>query len=227
MSDDLIIKENETETDTDAIEIVPEVPGVTETLAGEAPEAPETAAPEARDRGDRGGRGMSKNPRRRPRARSARVKPEFDQRIIGIRRVTRVVAGGRRFSFSVCVVAGNRRGQVGVGMGKAGDTALAVEKAYRTALKHKIDISKTDDNSIPHEVQAKYSSGIVKLYPAPGRGLIAGGAVRDVLELAGLRGVGAKILSRSHNKLNNACATIKALEQLSREIKKYPAKKEK
>ncbi len=166
-----------------------------------------------RARTERGGR-FAKNPRRRPRARTERVKPEFDQRIISIRRVTRVVSGGRRFSFSVCVVAGNHRGQVGVGTGKAGDTALAVEKAYRSALKHKIDIAKTDTNSIPHEVQAKYSSGIVKLYPAPGRGLIAGGAVRDVLELAGLSGIGAKILSRSHNKLNNACATIKALSQL-------------
>ncbi len=199
-----MIKENDVEIEE------AEVEAVEEAVAPEAKAQPAVSE----DRG-RGGR-FEKNPRRRPRARTERVKPEFDQRIIGIRRVTRVVAGGRRFSFSVCVVAGNRRGQVGVGTGKAGDTALAVEKAYRSALKNKIDISKTDTNSIPHEVQAKYSSGIVKLYPAPGRGLIAGGAVRDVLELAGMQGVGAKILSRSHNKLNNAFATIKALSQLQK-----------
>ncbi|GMU73991.1 MAG: 30S ribosomal protein S5 [Candidatus Campbellbacteria bacterium] len=220
MTDEMLTKENE----MDAADVA--------TTVDAAPIAPEKTPVAGRDsfEGDRGGKGgrFEKNPRRRPRARTERVKPEFDQRIIGIRRVTRVVAGGRRFSFSVCVVAGNHRGQVGVGTGKAGDTALAVEKAYRSALKNKIDISKTDANSIPHEVQAKYSSGIVKLYPAPGRGLIAGGAVRDVLELAGMQGVGAKILSRSHNKLNNAFAAIKALEQLSREIrvKKSDVKKD-
>lgn len=206
MSDELLTKENDIEIDSEAIDIAPEeVAAVSE----------KAAVADASERG-RGGDRFSKNPRRRPRARTERVKPEFDQRIIGIRRVTRVVAGGRRFSFSVCVVAGNHRGQVGVGTGKAGDTALAVEKAYRSALKHKIDIAKTDQNSIPHEVQSKYSSGIVKLYPAPGRGLVAGGAVRDVLELAGLSGVGAKILSRSHNKLNNAFAAVKALSQLQK-----------
>lgn len=211
MADEFMTKENEAQIEGDA-ETLPEA--LTASLETEDAPAPEATAP-AGDREKRSGR-FEKNPRRRPRARTERVKPEFDQRIVSIRRVTRVVAGGRRFSFSVCVVAGNRRGQVGVGTGKAGDTALAVEKAYRSALKHKIDISKTDANSIPHEVQAKYSSGIVKLYPAPGRGLIAGGATRDVLELAGLSGVGAKILSRSHNKLNNAFATIKALEQLQK-----------
>lgn len=205
MSDEILTKENEVET-----EIPADTAGNDVDVSVDIP-----AEFERTQDGARGGR-FAKNPRRRPRARTERVKPEFDQRIIGIRRVTRVVAGGRRFSFSVVVVAGNHRGQVGVGTGKAGDTALAVEKAYRTALKHKIDIAKTEQNSIPHEVQAKYSSGIVKLYPAPGRGIVAGGAVRDVLELAGLSGVGAKILSRSHNKLNNAFATIKALSQLQK-----------
>jgi len=217
MSDDATIKENDVEIEEAEVEAAAET-------ADEAA-APETKTPAAPEERGRGGR-FEKNPRRRPRARTERVKPEFDQRIIGIRRVTRVVAGGRRFSFSVCVVAGNHRGQVGVGTGKAGDTALAVEKAYRSALKNKIDISKTDTNSIPHEVQAKYSSGVVKLYPAPGRGLIAGGAVRDVLELAGMQGVGAKILSRSHNKLNNAFAAVSALKQLTREIKKHAPRKE-
>lgn len=162
-----------------------------------------------------GGRGrFSKNPRRAPRARAERVKPEFDQRIIDVRRVTRVVAGGRRFSFSVVVVAGNHKGSVGVGTGKAGDTALAVEKAYRTALKHKITVPLTSTGSIAHEIEKKYSSGRVFMYPAPGRGVVAGGAVRDVLELGGIKDVGAKILSPSKNKLNIAQAAIKALQTL-------------
>ena len=167
-----------------------------------------------------------KNPRRKPRSRPLRARPEFDQRIIDIRRVTRVVAGGRRFSFSVVVVAGNKQGAVGVGTGKAGDTALAVEKAYRDAVKHKIQIPLTDGGSIPHEVESKYSSGIVTLYPAVGRGLIAGGAVRDVLELAGVKDVGSKILSRSKNKLNNARAAIKALQKLTARSRRPKAKKE-
>ncbi len=178
----------------------------------------QTAAPEAsrEERGGRGGRDrrFSKNPRRTPRARAERVKPEFDQRIIDIRRVTRVVAGGRRFSFSVVVVAGNRKGAVGVGTGKAGDTALAVEKAYRSALKNKVVVPVTKTGSIAHEINAKYSSGRVFLYPAPGRGVVAGGAVRDVLELGGIKDVGAKIISPSKNKLNIANAAIKALKTL-------------
>ena len=174
------------------------------------------AAPAARDsRGSRdGGNRFEKNPRRKSRSRTERPKSEYDQRILGIRRVTRVVAGGRRFSFSVAIVAGNHKGAVGVGTGKAGDTALAVEKAYRSAVKHKIQIPLTETGSIAHDVEAKYSSGRVMLYPLPGRGLVAGGAVRDVLELAGVKDVGAKILSPSKNKLNNAQAAIKALGNL-------------
>ncbi len=169
-----------------------------EMLAASAPVASTT--PTSADGGDdRGRRGFSKNPRRQSRTRTERPKQEYDQRIIGIRRVTRVVAGGRRFSFSVTVVAGNHKGAVGVGTGKAGDTALAVEKAYRSAVKHKIQVPVTDTNSIAHDVEAKYSSGYVLLYPAPGRGVVAGGAVRDVLQLAGINDVGGKILSPSKN----------------------------
>lgn len=192
--------------------IAPEAVATPETVAPAAAAAP---APAARaSSGSRDDRHFSKNPRRAPRNRPERVKPEFDQRIIDIRRVTRVVAGGRRFSFSVCVVAGNRRGQVGVGTGKAGDTALAVEKAYRSALKHKVTVPLTKTNSIAHEVESKYSSARVFLYPAAGRGVIVGGAVRDVVELGGIHDVGAKIFSPSKNKLNIAQAAIKALGTL-------------
>jgi small subunit ribosomal protein S5 len=125
------------------------------------------------------------------------------------------VAGGRRFSFSVCVVIGDKKGRVGVGMGKAGDTALAIEKAVNSARKHMITVRRTDTNSIPHESKAKYSSARVILMPAPGRGLVAGSSVRSVLDLAGVTNVTAKLLSGTKNKLNNAQAAIKALTLLS------------
>jgi small subunit ribosomal protein S5 len=131
-----------------------------------------------------------------------------------MRRVTRVVAGGRRFSFSVTLVAGNRKGQVGVGMGKANDTALAIEKAFRDAKKHMITIPMTPNKSIPHDVRAKYASGTVEIRPSKGRGLVAGGAIRSVLEFGGVTDVTAKILSRSKNAINNGRATIKALQTL-------------
>lgn len=153
---------------------------------------------------------------RRPQRREARVKPEFDQKIVSLRRVTRVVAGGRRFSFSVSLVAGNRKGQVGVGLGKAGDTPLAIEKAFRDAKKNMITVNATKDMSIPHDVEAKYSSSWVKIRPVKGKGILAGSSVRTVLELAGLKEVGAKLYSRSKNSANNAYAAVKALKQLER-----------
>jgi len=153
-------------------------------------------------RGGRGGAGFE------------RVKPEFDNKLIQIRRVTRVVAGGRRFAFSVALVAGNRKGSVGVGIGKAADTAAAIEKATKNAKKNMIKVLLTSGMMIPHEVEAKESSATVMIMPAAGRGMVAGSSVRNVLELAGIKNVRAKILSGSKNKLNNARATIKALEQL-------------
>jgi small subunit ribosomal protein S5 len=160
----------------------------------------------------RGGPSDRKNdrkPRREPRA-----KPEFDQKIIDIRRVTRVASGGRRFSFAVSLVAGNRKGSVGVGTGKAGDTSLAIEKALKNAKKHMIKVSTTKEMSIPHDVEAKFSSSRVMIMPAHGKGIVAGSSVRDVLELAGIKDVTAKIRSGSKNKLNNARVAIKALLML-------------
>ncbi|MFA6476270.1 MAG: 30S ribosomal protein S5 [Candidatus Paceibacterota bacterium] len=143
-----------------------------------------------------------------------RPKPEFDQKTINVRRVARVVSGGRRFSFSVALIAGDKNGRVGVGVGKAGDTALAVEKALNKAKKAMIRVNMTDKKSIPHEVSAKYKSARVDLRPAKGRGLVAGSAVRVVLALAGLHDVNAKIVSRSKDKLNIARAAILALSSL-------------
>lgn len=144
-----------------------------------------------------------------------RVKPEFEQKIIDIRRVTRVVAGGRRFSFSVALVIGDRKGSVGVGTGKANDTSLAIEKAFRSAKKDLTKLRLNKNNSIPHAVWAKYSSASIMIMPNKGKGLVVGSSARIVLDLAGAKDTTAKILSGSKNKLNIAQATVKALGKLS------------
>lgn len=159
-------------------------------------------------------REFRKNTRKGPPRREARTKPEFDQKIISLRRVTRVVTGGRRFAFSVGVVIGDRKGKVGVGLGKAGDTPVAIDKAVRDARKNMIKVAMTKHGSIPHEVEAKYSSSRVLIMRAPGKGILAGSSVRTVLEFAGLKEVSSKIFSRSKNKVNNARAAIKALSTL-------------
>lgn len=160
--------------------------------------------------GVRGG-GFKKNTRRS--SREGKPRSEFDQKILDIRRVTRVVSGGRRFSFSVALVAGNKKGQVGVGIGKAGDTSLAIDKALKNAKKNMIKVPLNKYSTIPHEVSAKYTSSRVTIAPAIGKGVIAGSSVRQVIELAGIKDVVAKIHSGSKNKLNNAKVAIKALSK--------------
>jgi len=162
-----------------------------------------------------GGRGGPGGQRGRGGPRGQRTPSEYDQKILNIRRVARIVAGGRRFTFSVAMVIGNRKGSVGVGTGKAGDTVLAIDKATRSAKKSMIKLNLTKDNSIAHEVSQKYSSATVMIRPARGKGLVAGSAVRIVLELGGVTDTTAKVVSRSKNKLNIARATIKALKKLS------------
>ncbi len=151
-----------------------------------------------------------------------RSKPEFDQKIINIRRVTRVVAGGRRFSFSVALIAGDRKGSVGLGLGKAGDTALAINKAVRNAKKNMVRLNLTKHMSIPHELSAKFSSSKVVLMPNKGRGLVAGSVVRDIVKLSGMKDITGKIISNSKNKLNNAKAVMKALSTISSKYAKLP-----
>lgn len=156
-----------------------------------------------------------RRPRRRISGREEKQKSEFDHKLITIRRVSRTVAGGRRFSFSALVAVGNRKGKIGIGQGKSGDTPIAIEKAVRDAKKHLITIELTKQGRIPHEAYAKYSSARVKIMPAPGRGILAGSATRSVLELAGVKEVNAKILSGSKNALNIARATVKALSLIN------------
>ncbi len=145
---------------------------------------------------------------------SRKEKPEFDNKIIDIRRTARVVAGGRRFSFRVSVVIGNKKGEVGVGVGKAVDTPSAIEKAIRDAKKNMVKLNLTKDFSIPHAVETKMASAKIIINPvSKGRGLVAGSSVRVVLDLAGVRSVNAKIITRGKNKLNIARAAIKALSE--------------
>ncbi len=144
-----------------------------------------------------------------------RERSEFDQKVLDIRRTARVVAGGRRFSFRVTVALGNRKGKVGLGVGKGGDVAGAIEKAVNQAKKNLIIIPLNDKKTIPHEVEAKFGAAKVLIKPgAEGRGLIAGGPLRIIADLAGIKNITGKILGRTVNKLNNARATMEALKKL-------------
>lgn len=160
-------------------------------------------------RGDRGTRG-------RPSRGGDDRRSEFAQKLIGIRRVARVMAGGRRFNFSVAIVLGDKKGRVGVGLGKAADTALAIEKATRAAKRSMITLDLTREMSIPRNIEAKYCASRVEIRPSPGKGLVAGSSVRTVLEIGGVSDVTAKILSRSHNPINNARAAIEALRKIAK-----------
>lgn len=192
--------------------IVPVAPEANAPGQAGAPAAqPAERKPFARGQG-RGGRGD--RGRGRPGRGGDERRSEFAQKLIGIRRVARVMAGGRRFNFSAALVLGDKKGRVGVGIGKAADTALAIEKATRAAKRSMITLKLKDGRTIPHNVEAKYCASRVEIRPSPGRGLVAGSSVRTVLELGGVSDVTAKILSRSHNSINNARAAIEALRKI-------------
>lgn len=208
-------QEATTDVQSDAAVQAPAAAAPEKAAATDAPAAtPGDRGPRRRRGGNdrRGGAQGGRRPRRG--GRPERVRPEYDQKIVSIRRVTRVMAGGRRFSFSVSMVIGDKKGKVGVGVGKAGDTQLAIEKSVRDAKKNMIVVPMNKDGHVPHDVHVKYASSEVMIMPAPGRGLVAGSSVRTVLELAGVKDVTAKIFSRSKNKLNNARAAVEALKQL-------------
>jgi small subunit ribosomal protein S5 len=138
---------------------------------------------------------------------------EFEEKVIAIDRVARVVKGGRRFRFRATVVVGDGKGRVGVGVGKGGEVMTAIAKAVSRA-KSQMIVVPLRDHTIPHEIQVKFAGAIVLLKPASaGTGVIAGGAVRNVVEVAGIRDLLTKSLGSS-NKVNNAYATIAALSQL-------------
>jgi small subunit ribosomal protein S5 len=141
-------------------------------------------------------------------------KSEYDQKVLEVARVTRVVAGGRRFRFRIIVAIGNRAGKVGIGIAKAQDVTAGVEKAVVNAKKNLISVP-LKEGSISHEVAVKFGAAKVILKPAKrGKGLVAGGVVRVICDLVGITDISSKIVSRSTNKLNNTLATIEALKKL-------------
>ncbi len=138
----------------------------------------------------------------------------FDEKLLDLRRVVRVTAGGKRFSFRATLVIGDKKGRVAVGIAKGKDVAQAIAKAKASAEKRLVNVP-IIDGTIPHEITAKYCAAKILLKPAKeGHGLVAGGPVRIVCDLAGIRNLSAKILGRTPNKLSNARATLEALKNL-------------
>lgn len=157
-----------------------------------------------------------RNDRRAPRGRrneQVREEKQFEELVINIDRVSRVVKGGRRFRFKALVVVGNRKDKVGVGVAKGGDVQAAVAKATDVAKKHLVTLP-LNGETIPHDSEVKYSGARVLIKPAaPGTGIIAGGVVRQIIGVTGVRNLLTKSLG-STNKVNIAYATIEALREL-------------
>lgn len=142
------------------------------------------------------------------------VKDEFDSSVLDLARVTKVTGGGKKLRFRAVIVVGNKKGKVGIGVAKGKDVAQSVEKATRLAKNDIFEIPSFGD-TIPFEVEAKYGPARVFLKPqAKGKGVVAGGVVRIICTLAGIRDISSKLLSRSRNKLNIARATMAALNKL-------------
>lgn len=141
------------------------------------------------------------------------MKKDFDQKVVEVKRVTRVVAGGKRMRFRALVVIGDKKGKVGVGLRKGADVSEAVQKAVNQAKKNMVAVQLVND-TIPHEIKMKYKSSVIFLKPArPGTGIIAGGSIRSVLDLVGVKNVLSKMLGSS-NKVNNVMATYMALTSM-------------
>jgi small subunit ribosomal protein S5 len=157
--------------------------------------------------------------------RGKKEKPEFDQKLLDLARVTRVVKGGRRFSFRATLVIGNRKGRVGVGVGKGPDASESIKKAFNDAKKNLINVT-MKKGTILHELNYKSGSAKILIKPAAeGRGIVAGGAMRSVFDLAGIRDVVSKSFGTS-NKLNLARATVEALNIFKNSQPRKKANKE-
>lgn len=161
--------------------------------------------------GYRGNRKGPNNPRRGRRGRQEREPREFEQKILDLARVTRVTKGGKRMRFRTCLIIGDKKGRVGMGVAKGTDVATSVEKAFRQAKKNLITVPIVNE-TIPYRVDMKLGAAKIILKPAPeGTGLKSGGPIRLVLELAGVPNAVSKVLGTS-NKINNAKATFAALQ---------------
>jgi len=142
-------------------------------------------------------------------------KEEFEVKVLDLKRVARMTAGGRRFRFRAVVVVGDKKGRVGVAIGKGQDTVEAVEQATRLAKKNLISVNLSPTGTIWHETEAKFGAAKVLLKPQiKGMGLVAGGVVRTICQMAGIQDISAKVLGATRNKLNNALAVIKALKKI-------------
>lgn len=158
---------------------------------------------------------MNKEPRRKfERKEKEVVKDEFESKLLDLARVTKVTGGGKTLRFRAVIVVGNKEGKVGLGVSKGLDVSQAIDKATRFAKKNIITVPILQ-GTIPHEAEAKYGPSKILLKPQQkGKGLVAGGTVRIICALAGIQDISSKILSRTTNKLNNARATMVALQQL-------------
>lgn len=151
---------------------------------------------------------------RLPKTRREKPQDELESKVLDLSRISHTRAGGRKMRFRAVVVTGDKKGKVGWGVAKGADVQLAIEKATRLSKKHLIDVPIVNE-TIPHEVTSKVGAAKVLLRPQrKGRGLVAGGTVRIVCTLAGIKNISSKVLGRTGNKINNARATIEALKML-------------
>lgn len=168
---------------------------------------------------------MEKRRRQSNSSEQGRERSEFDQKVVEVKRVTRVVAGGKRMRFRALVVIGDHKGKVGMGLKKGLDVSESVNKAVNAAKKNMVTLPLVND-TIPHEVRVKYKSSSLLIRPAkPGSGVIAGGAVRQVFELAGIKNVVSKMLG-SNNKVNNIKAVFSAFEKMKSKEAVYRLRKQ-
>lgn len=189
--------------------------------SAQAPEGKDSRQAGAGAAGRFGGR-PARGKKMPPRGKREEIQDEYEQKIVDLARVTRVMAGGKRMRFRACVAVGNKKGRVGVGIAKGADVTMAISKAATQAKKNFVDVPIVND-TIPHEITHKSGAAIILFRPASrGRGIIAGGAVRIVIELSGVKNITSKTLG-TNNKVNNAKCVIEALGLL----KKPAAKKEK